>query len=106
MADKNFALFRKKRPGACWLCGKSTDYLEGHHLRYKPPIVRNLCHDCHHKIHFFPQRISLAQRRRIVINAMSPTEKQVLIAKGYQTLTNEVEARADKMHGKGRKDMK
>ena len=46
------------KPGLCSFCKKSVEKLEAHHIKYEPEITINLCHDCHHKIHFWPNRLT------------------------------------------------
>jgi hypothetical protein len=45
------------KPGNCELCGVHTHHLERHHLKYDPEITIDLCHNCHFKAHFFPNRL-------------------------------------------------
>ena len=46
------------KPGGCRLCQKWVEKLEAHHLKYSPEITINICHNCHHTIHFWPNRLS------------------------------------------------
>ena len=50
------------KPGFCSFLHKGrrffADKLEEHHLCYSPEITIKLCHNCHHKVHFWPQRLS------------------------------------------------
>ena len=50
--------YKKARRGICYLCGKQTDRLERHHLKYKDldgeEITIDVCHDCHFKLHYMP----------------------------------------------------
>jgi len=45
------------KPGKCELCPALVDKLEAHHLSYSPEITIKLCHNCHHRVHFWPQRL-------------------------------------------------
>lgn len=55
------------KPGKCALCNKFFDHLERHHIRYKPEITLDICHDCHFKTHFYPERLTDTQKR-ILLN--------------------------------------
>jgi len=46
------------KKGNCELCHALVDKLEAHHICYSPEITINLCHDCHHKTHFWPNRLN------------------------------------------------
>jgi len=46
------------KPGRCKLCSAYVEKLEAHHVSYAPEIILKLCHSCHHKVHFFPQRLN------------------------------------------------
>ena len=46
------------KPGKCELCNIFVEKLEAHHLCYSPEITIKLCHFCHHKVHFWPQRLT------------------------------------------------
>ncbi len=47
------------KPGNCKFCRNFVEKLEAHHICYSPQITINLCHNCHHKTHFWPQRLDL-----------------------------------------------
>jgi len=51
------------KPGKCNLCPAIVDKLEAHHLCYSPEITLNLCHMCHHKVHFWPIRLNNYEKR-------------------------------------------
>lgn len=46
------------KKGHCSLCKRFCNKLEAHHIKYSPEIVISLCHECHHKVHFWPLRLS------------------------------------------------
>lgn len=50
------------KPGGCRLCGRWVDKLECHHIKYSPEITLNLCHLCHHTVHFWPNRLTDDQK--------------------------------------------
>ena len=55
------------KPGRCELCGASVEKLEAHHISYKPEITIDLCHNCHHKAHFWPNRLSHDERLKLLL---------------------------------------
>lgn len=46
------------KPGNCKFCRKFVEKLEAHHICYDPEIIIRLCHNCHHKVHFWTQRLT------------------------------------------------
>ena len=56
----------KMRSGPCELCGKVEGRLERHHLQYEPEVTIQICHACHHRIHFYPQEGPVQWRAKIV----------------------------------------
>jgi len=44
----------RMKSGHCALCGKHVDVLERHHESYRPEKTIDICHHCHHKLHFLP----------------------------------------------------
>lgn len=54
------------KPGKCELCPAVVGKLEAHHISYKPEITIVICHLCHHKIHFWPQRLSKEELLKIL----------------------------------------
>lgn len=50
------------KPGKCELCPAFVEKLEAHHILYNPEITIKVCHLCHHKIHFWPQRLTDDQK--------------------------------------------
>lgn len=59
------------KPGRCEMPShkglRLVDKLEIHHLSYDPEITIKLCHFCHHKIHFWPQRLEEADKLKLLI---------------------------------------
>ena len=50
------------KPGYCELCDVYVEKLEAHHIKYSPEITIKICHLCHHKAHFWPNRLSQHQK--------------------------------------------
>jgi len=46
------------RRGRCALCKKYVEHLEGHHEKYRPERKIDLCHHCHHRVHFRPYHLT------------------------------------------------
>lgn len=55
------------KEGYCNFCRAFVQKLEGHHITYSPEITIPLCHECHHKVHFFPQRLSDSEKFKLLI---------------------------------------
>jgi len=72
------------KPGSCELCGKFVNKLEAHHISYKPEITIKLCHLCHHKTHFWPNRLNEKERLELLkrkfnkIKALEIIKKKLL----------------------------
>jgi len=67
---KNTNVFRfitAGKPGYCKLCDSWVEKLEAHHLCYDPEKTINLCHNCHHKVHFWPQRLSEKDKEKLLL---------------------------------------
>ena len=54
------------KPGFCELCKKRVEKLEAHHIKYAPEVTIKLCHDCHHKCHFWPLRLSQFEKYKLL----------------------------------------
>ena len=54
------------KPGYCELCGSFVEKLEAHHLCYSPEITIKLCHKCHHKVHFWPNRLNDVEKSKML----------------------------------------
>lgn len=52
--------------GRCSLCSRMVEKLEAHHVCYSPQITIKLCHNCHHKVHFWPQRLSEPEKLKLL----------------------------------------
>ena len=46
------------KPGNCIFCRKFVEKLEFHHTCYNPEAGLKLCHNCHHKTHFWINRLT------------------------------------------------
>jgi len=67
------------KPGRCKLCGKYVQKLEFHHTCYSPESGLKLCHDCHHKTHFWPERLELSEKIILLETRFSPIQSQEII---------------------------
>ena len=67
------------KPGFCELCGKQVSKLEAHHVTYVPQSTISICHDCHHKVHFWPQRLNEKEKEKLLLKRFSKeTTKRIL----------------------------
>ena len=66
------------KPGKCELCSAFVSKLEAHHLCYNPEITIRVCHNCHHKIHFWPQRLDEKQKSKLLIKRFGVAAAQKL----------------------------
>lgn len=58
---KNTNIYRfitSGKPGNCIFCRKFVEKLEAHHTCYDPERTIKLCHNCHHKTHFWINRLT------------------------------------------------
>lgn len=73
------------KPGKCVLPShkglRLVDKLEAHHISYDPELTIKLCHNCHHKIHFWPQRLTDLDKLKILSKIMPPLRAQEIIEK-------------------------
>jgi hypothetical protein len=60
------------KPGKCELCPAFVKKLEAHHIKYSPEITIKLCHLCHHKAHFWPNRLTAPQKYKILSKVHPP----------------------------------
>jgi len=60
------------RPGRCELCDIFVEKLEAHHISYKPETTIKLCHLCHHKTHFWPNRLNQKERLELLSRKFNP----------------------------------
>jgi len=54
------------KTGNCELCGRFTDALEFHHESYRPERGLYLCHNCHHKVHWYSYLLTPIQKKRLL----------------------------------------
>lgn len=81
---KNSQVYRfitSGKRGRCSLCSKMVEKLEAHHVCYSPEKTINLCHDCHHKVHFWPQRLNGSEKLKLLSKRFSPLQAQEIINK-------------------------
>lgn len=73
------------KPGRCKLPShkgpRLVDKLESHHISYDPEIEIKLCHACHHKVHFWPQRLTDLDKLMLLSKIMPPLQAQEIIEK-------------------------
>jgi len=67
------------RPGNCELCGKYVEHLERHHLKYRPEITIDLCHNCHFLCHFFPNRLKRYQKLKLLTKLYGSEKAKILL---------------------------
>jgi len=67
-------LSKNWKPGNCQLCGKFTEHLERHHIKYRPEVTIDLCHNCHFLCHYFPNRLKDYQKIRLLNLAVGPSK--------------------------------
>lgn len=68
------------KPGKCELCPNIVEKLEAHHIKYDPEITINLCHQCHHRVHFWPRRITEEEKFKI-LKKVFPEQKAIELSK-------------------------
>jgi hypothetical protein len=56
----------RMRRGRCQLCGHGTERLERHHELYRPEHVIDLCHACHHRVHFRPYHLNDREKEKLL----------------------------------------
>jgi len=66
------------KPGKCELCPAVVDKLEAHHVCYNPEKTIKLCHICHHKVHFWPLRLSKEEKLKLLKKIMPEKSAQML----------------------------
>jgi len=67
------------KPGYCELCDVYVEKLEAHHIKYSPEITIKICHLCHHKAHFWPNRLTKKEKFKI-LQKVHPVEKASQLA--------------------------
>lgn len=65
--------------GRCNFCSKMVDKLEAHHVTYDPEKTINLCHHCHHKVHYWPNRLSESEKTKLLLKRFSPGKTQEIM---------------------------
>lgn len=89
---KNSQVYRfitSGKRGRCSLCSHTVEKLEAHHVCYSPEKTLNLCHNCHHKVHFWPQRLNDSEKLKLLSKRFSPNQAQGIINRnllGYAAL--------------------
>lgn len=71
--------------GYCELCRKLVEKLEAHHVCYSPEKTLKLCHDCHHKVHFWPARLNEKEKFKLLSKRFSEIQAVKLLSE--KTLT-------------------
>ena len=66
------------KPGYCELCPAFVEKLEAHHICYSPEITIKICHSCHHKVHFWPNRLTEFERWKLLKKKFSEKTSQKL----------------------------
>lgn len=65
--------------GRCSFCQKMVEKLEAHHICYDPEIIIKLCHLCHHKVHYWPNRLSESEKTILLLKRFSPKKTQEIL---------------------------
>ena len=76
-----FRFITSGKRGRCALCFNLVEKLEAHHISYSPQITIKLCHNCHHKVHFWPQRLNDEEKLKLLSKKFSPLQAQEIIKK-------------------------
>lgn len=76
-----FRFITAGKRGRCKLCYTLVEKLEAHHICYSPEITIKLCHNCHHKVHFWPNRLSDEEKLKLLSLKFSPLQAQEFIKK-------------------------
>lgn len=78
----DLARTKKRSIGRCELCGTFDNFLERHHISYKPEKTRRLCHSCHFTAHYYPERLSHIQKV-ILLNKVMTLKEAFTFATRY-----------------------
>lgn len=73
------------KPGYCEFCNAFVEKLEAHHIVYCPEIIIKLCHACHHKTHFWPQRLSTDEKTKLLLKRFCRKTVDEMIKKNKLT---------------------
>jgi hypothetical protein len=68
------------KKGSCELCHSIVEKLEAHHIKYAPEATINLCHSCHHRVHFWPLRVTEEEKFKI-LSKVYPAAKALELSK-------------------------
>lgn len=71
------------KPGNCELCNSYVKKLEAHHISYSPETTIKLCHMCHHKAHFWPNRLSEFERFKLLSKKYKPKDAVKISRDGF-----------------------
>jgi len=71
------------KPGRCELCPAFVQKLEAHHIKYDPEVTIKLCHNCHHKAHFWPLRLSVPEKKKLFSKLYDEKKSSELAAKKF-----------------------
>ncbi len=74
------------KPGKCELCPSVVKKLEAHHLCYSPEITIKICHACHHKVHFWPNRLSDLEKSKLLVRRYGQKHSQDLMSQKHLTI--------------------
>lgn len=78
-----FRFITSGKPGNCKLCRIFVEKLEAHHACYSPEITIELCHNCHHRVHFWPQRLSEQEKDLLLSLRFDKKTVRKLLKKGF-----------------------
>ena len=67
------------KPGRCFLCGVYVQKLEFHHTCYSPETGLKLCHNCHHKVHFWSNRLEINEKILLLQTRFSNSQTQEIL---------------------------
>jgi len=71
------------KPGHCELCSLFVQKLEAHHIKYSPEVTIKLCHNCHHKTHFWPLRLSVPEKKKLFSKIHNEKESSEISQKKF-----------------------
>jgi len=74
------------KPGKCELCSSVVEKLEAHHLCYSPEKTIKICHNCHHKVHFWPNRLSDYEKSKLLVRRYGQKHSQDLMRQKHLTI--------------------
>lgn len=74
--------------GRCSFCSKMVEKLEAHHVCYDPEKTIKLCHHCHHRVHYWPQRLSEAEITKLLVKRF-PFQQVLAIIKEKRSVSTD-----------------